>query len=148
MARLKHEFWLFCKAQLTAQAASVVDFCVSLLLTELFGLWYLYSTIVGAVCGGITNCVMNYRWVFHAEGMQKKQVARKYLLVWVGSILLNTAGTYILTECSGQYFAYAKIIVAVLVAFLWNYQMQRFFVYQPTHILSKLKRQKKDNENL
>ena len=143
MSKLRHELWTFCKAQLTAQIASVVDFAVSLLLTEAFGIWYLYSTFAGAISGGVVNCIMNYRWVFDAAGMKKKQVAVKYLLVWIGSIALNTGGTYLLTELSGQYFAYAKIVVAVTVGFLWNYQLQRYFVYRPTHILRKLSRRTK-----
>ena len=64
-------------------------------------------------------------------------------MVWSGSILLNTAGTYLLTEgvmrmawvdrlnalVSVNLFLLPKIIVALLVSFFWNYQLQRKFVY-------------------
>lgn len=44
--------------------------------------------------------------------------------------MLNTLGTYALTELSSQYFMFAKVVVAVFVAIFWNYQLQRLFVYK------------------
>jgi putative flippase GtrA len=134
MGKVKHELWLFSKAQVTAQLATLTDFGVSILLYELFGMWYVAASFIGAVSGGIVNCLLNYRWVFGSDGQKKRYVALKYLLVWTGSILLNTGGTYALTELSGHYFVIAKAIVSVAVALLWNYQMQRFFVYRNKHI--------------
>ena len=119
----------FCKAQFSAWIATCVDFSVSLVLARVCGLWYAYATFLGAVSGGVTNCFINYRWVFHALGMKKKYVALRYLLVWIGSIALNTYGTYALTEASGMNFVLSKAIVAVAVAVIWNYQMQRVFVF-------------------
>ena len=77
-----------------------------------------------------------------------------YLFVWGGSILLNTWGTFALTEwltgmrwvdgLLGHYindvFILSKIIVAVLVAFFWNYHLQRIFVYR-NHNFRKFIRQ-------
>ena len=130
---------------MTAQLASIVDFAVSLLLAEVCNIWYVTATFLGALSGGITNCVSNYKWVFENEGLKKRNVAYKYFLVWTGSILLNTGGTYLLTEISGQYFIYAKLLVSVMVGLLWNYQLQRFFVYKDTHIIEKIKRKKAGN---
>lgn len=140
MGRVKREIWTFCKAQMTAQVATLVDFSVSLLLVEVAGLYYVTATLLGAFSGGVVNCQMNYRWVFQTDGLKKKNVAAKYLIVWVGSIVLNTLGTYALTELSGQYFLIAKAVVAVIVAVLWNYQLQRRFVYCDTHLTNKMKR--------
>lgn len=134
MGRIRTELWTFGKAQLTAQVATLADFSLSLLLASAVGMHYLTASFIGALTGGIVNCCMNYRWVFHASDVKKKNVAVKYMLVWCGSIALNTLGTYLLTELSGQYFIYAKAVVAVLVAIFWNYQLQRSFVYKNVHI--------------
>ena len=72
---------------------------------------------------------------------------------WGGSIILNAWGTFALTEwltgmtwvngLLGYYidnvFILSKIIVAVLVAFFWNYHLQRFFVYRNHNIKGFLK---------
>lgn len=146
-------FWVFLKAQLSAQFASVVDFLVTILLVKLFEVFYLYATFTGSVVGGMVNCIINYRWVFHADECKKAHVAFKYLFVWGGSILLNTWGTFALTEwltdmtwincLLGYYvddvFILSKIVVAVLVAFFWNYHLQRVFVYRNHNIKGFLK---------
>ncbi|WP_418696514.1 GtrA family protein [Bacteroides sp.] len=143
-AKWRYDVWVFFKAQLSAQFASFVDFLVTILLVKVFGVFYLYATFIGSVVGGGVNCAINYGWVFHAENVKKMHVAVKYLFVWGGSILLNTWGTFALTEwltgmpwvngLLGYYvdnvFILSKIIVAVLVAFFWNYHLQKFFVYR------------------
>lgn len=131
MGKIKHEFWTFCKAQCSAQIATVADFGLSYLLASA-GLWYTWATAIGALTGGIINCAINYRWVFDAtHHLQKRHVATKYMMVWTVSILLNTLGTYAVTEWSGQHFLIGKTLVAIGVALLWNYQMQRRYVYHP-----------------
>lgn len=120
---------MFTKAQCSAWVASAVDFGVTLLLANVLHVWYGHATLTGAIAGGIVNCSINYRWVFHAGGMKKKYVAMRYMFVWVGSIVLNTLGTCRLTELTGINYIISKAVVAVLVAVLWNYQMQRTFVF-------------------
>lgn len=129
MDNLKSEILKFCKAQCSAWIASAVDFGVTILLANFCGLWYAYATFIGAISGGITNCSINYKWVFHAFGMKKKYIAMRYTIVWCGSIVLNTCGTYALTELSGQNYLISKVVVAVIVAVFWNYELQNHYVF-------------------
>jgi len=129
MGAIRNGIVKFCKAQCSAWIASAVDFSITILLANACGLWYAYATFVGAVSGGITNCSINYRWVFHAFGMKKKYVAARYAIVWCGSIVLNTCGTYLLTELTRQNFIISKLVVAVFVAVFWNYEMQSHYVF-------------------
>lgn len=140
MGRIRHELWIFCKAQLTAQIATLADFVLSYLLAEVAGLYYVAATFLGAVTGGVVNCYMNYRWVFDTADQRRRSMASKYLMVWCGSIILNTVGTFALTELSRLHFIYAKAMVAAVVGLLWNYQLQRRFVYKETHLLEKIKK--------
>lgn len=85
---------------------------------------------------------------------KKTHVAVKFIIVWVCSIWLNTWGTYTLTESLakipwvrdtlsqyfGDFFIIPKVVVAVIVALFWNYNMQRFFVYRNIDIRSLFKR--------
>ena len=134
MGKVREEVMKFTKAQASAIIATTVDFLLSLFAYEVCGINYVVSSFIGALSSGIVNCVVNYRWVFGSDGQQKRYVALKYLIVWTGSIVLNTAGTYLLTELTGSYFIWSKAVVSVVVAFLWNYQMQRFFVYRNHHL--------------
>ena len=89
---------MFMRAQFSSQIASATDFLVTILLVKLFGIYYVYATFTGSVCGGIVNCIINYKWTFKSKECKKRHVMVKYLLVWIGSILLNTWGIYFMTE--------------------------------------------------
>ena len=127
---MRHALILFSKASVSALVASAVDFIVSAALAHGLGVYYVHATWIGAVTGGVLNCIINYRWVFHAEGSSKIAVALKYLLVWLASIGLNTLGTWLLTETVCSEFLVGKVLTSVLVAVFWNYPLQRFFVYR------------------
>ena len=76
--------------------------------------------------------------------VKKRYVAIRYLIVWGGSIFLNTSGIYLMTELLKKIISFAefptyfadnifiisKIVVSLLVGFFWNYNMHRFFVYK------------------
>jgi putative flippase GtrA len=140
--------FMFMRAQFTSQIASVVDFVVTILLVKLFHIYYVYATFIGSVCGGIVNCILNYVWTFKSKDCIKRYVFYKYILVWTCSIMLNTWGTYLLTETISKnpwvkkalhvyiddLFVFSKGVVSLLVGFLWNYNMHRTFVYKNIHV--------------
>ena len=129
MGNIRRGIVTFTKAQCSASVATVADFALTIVLAKFCHMWYADATLLGAIFGGIVNCSINYRWVFNAIGMKKSYVALRYVCVWVVSIALNTMGTYQLTQATGIDFIIVKAVVAVLVAVLWNYQMQRVFVF-------------------
>ncbi len=149
---------MFLRAQLSAQTATVMDFLLTFLLVKLFDIYYVYATMAGAVYGGIINCVINYRWTFKSHG-KKTNVAIKFVLVWLGSVWLNTWGTYLLTESLNRiawvrdtlslyfedFFIVPKILVAVVVALCWNYTMQRYFVYHNVNVKRFFKKTSVEN---
>ena len=140
----KGGIFTFLRAQLSSQLASITDFIVTIILANVFNLYYVLATFIGSICGGITNCVVNYQWTFKAMDVKKRYVAIRYLVVWGGSILLNTSGIYLMTELLKKIpllmkvpdffydniFIISKIIVSLLVGFVWNYNMHRFFVFR------------------
>ncbi len=143
----KKTFKQLIKSLFSAQLAGIIDFLTALLLANC-GLYYVASTFCGALTGGVVNCCINYKWVFNSTDCSKRNIAIKYLLVWTGSIFLNTYGTYMLTESildmewasqlSGLFainlFLIPKIIVAIFVSIFWNFLLHKNFVYRDCHI--------------
>lgn len=134
----------FLRSAVSSQCAGWVDMIVGFVLFEWVHLGPALSTALGAVCGGIVNCIINYRFTFRATNVDVRAVAVKYILVWAGSLTLNTLGTeglYTLLESwhwlekigfkpAGN-FATARVATSLLVSWFWNFPMQRYFVYRP-----------------
>lgn len=149
---------MFLRAQLSAQMATIIDFAVTLLLVNGFEVYYLYATFVGSIYGGVVNCIINYKWTFKRSDVKMRHVVFKFILVWIGSIWLNTWGTFFFTELMGElpwvkdtlrlyftdYFIFPKLVVAIIVALIWNYNMQRLFVYRNLNIFEFFKKKEKD----
>lgn len=135
----------FLRSAASSQTASWVDLFTGFALFAWVGLTPWLSTAIGAVAGGIINCIINYRFTFHAQGCPWQAVAVKYAMVWTGSLLLNAFGTqavyYILSswhwlETIGfnpdGYYAAARLGVSLAVSWFWNFVLQRYFVYRNT----------------
>lgn len=143
-SKRRYELLTFLRAQLSAQFTSMIDFAVTILLAQFFSVYYVYATFLGSVTGGVVNCFVNYEWTFNSHECKRWHVIAKYVVVWIGSVMLNTSGTYYLTEWLKRMkwvqallshyiddvFIVPKLVVAVAVAVFWNYFLQRVFVYR------------------
>ena len=149
-AKKRHSLFMFLRAQLSAQFATLADFILTYVCFQWLGIYYVMATSIGAITGGIVNCVINYKWAFATKDCQFKWVFFKYVLVWIGSFVLNVGGVYLLVEilqhhtylwekASGFYLIIAKVIVSVIVSVGWNYVLHRYFVFQDAQILTRIK---------
>lgn len=133
----------FSKAQVSSLISTACDFMTTAVLFKLLE-HVVISTASGAVVGGMVNCIINYTWTFKGSKRGKKGVVWRYALVWLGSIVLNTAGTEYgvkLVELLGNHLGngwsqnlslvlIVKAVVAIAVGVFWNFTMQKYFVYK------------------
>lgn len=135
MGKIKKELLTFGKAELTASVASVVDFGLAFILSDVVGIYYGLANAIGVMSGGITNCCLNYRYVFGDSNRKKKSVAWRYFIIWAISWVLNSGGTIAVTELLNSHehinihYMIPKCVVAFLVAVFVNYPGQRKFVF-------------------
>ncbi|MDE5924507.1 MAG: GtrA family protein [Muribaculaceae bacterium] len=133
----------FLRSAVSSQTSGWVDFAVSFVFFQWIGFTPLVASALGAVAGGIVNCIINYRFTFHADGVDWRAVVVKYAMVWIGSLLLNSFGTQFLYELikdwdwletigfkKAGYFSAARLFVALIVSWAWNFMLQRYFVYR------------------
>lgn len=140
----KNGFFTFLRAQFSSQISSWTDFLVSIICVNLFGIFYGNATLIGNVTGGLLNCYINYKWTFKSKGINVTHVLIKFVLVWLVSVYLNREGTIFFTEfvmkkisvnkfpdfIVENVFLVPKIVVSIIVGLVWNYNMQRIFVYK------------------
>ena len=128
----------------SSQICGWIDMIVSFVLFAFFDLTPWLSTALGDLVGGIFNCIINYRFTFHSEGLEWRPVIVKFMFVWVGSLLLNSFGTQFmyyliddwrwLTHTIGlgqdSIFLTARLFVSLVVSIMWNFLLQRNFVFK------------------
>ena len=134
----------FLRSIASSQAASWVDMLLGFALFAWVNLAPWLATAAGAVAGGVVNCIINYRFTFHASECDWRAVIVKYTMVWTGSVALNSLGTEALYYALSNwhwlenigfrpdgYYAAARLSVSLIVSWCWNFVLQRYFVYRP-----------------
>lgn len=119
----------FIKAQASSFTASVADYFITWLCVSVFGAWYLAGSIIGTLAGGTVNFLIGRNWVFSARQKDVKRQIVKYVTVWCGNLLIVTTGVYLLTHFLGINYMLSKIIVSGLFGTIYNYLMQKKFIF-------------------
>ena len=119
----------FARAQIASLVASLVDFWVTIILKEWMGFWYVSASAMGTIAGGITNFSMGRKWVFKSFSRQAEIQLLRYILVWMGYLLLTTSGVYLLTHYTPMTYLISKVIVSLFMAVSYNYPLQKKFVF-------------------
>jgi len=118
--------------QMGAIAATVVDYAVMIVLVSGFGAAAALGTAVGAASGGVLNFTLGRRWIFRRSDAEAGPQARRYAMVSLGSLLLNTCGVHALAGVLHYPYVAARLAVSFAVSLLWNFPMQRSFVFGGT----------------
>jgi putative flippase GtrA len=150
----KDGFFTFLRAQFSSQVSSWVDFLASIICVNFFGIFYGNATLIGNITGGLLNCFINYKWTFKAKDIKMAYVLIKFIMVWVVSLFLNREGTILFTEyvmkripvdmlpdlIVENVFLVPKIVVSIIIGLVWNYNMQRIFVYKDMNVRKYLQK--------
>ena len=149
--------YMYVRSLLSSGVASCIDVALGFVCFALLDFHPWLATALGALAGGIVNCTINYRYTFHAKGCSKQAVAVKYTMVWMGSLMWNTLGTTYLyawlvavMQAAGSglsediCYALARLVVSLVVSFVWNYLLQRHFVYRSTRFDAVIVRYNKE----
>jgi len=121
---------VFIKANLASVIASTADYAITIVAVQVTGMDAVAGGITGTITGGIIHFIIGRQWVFAARQHPAYGQVAKYGLVWLGNLLLNASGMYLLTGWAGIHYIIAKVITSVLVAVFYNYPLQKRFVFR------------------
>jgi putative flippase GtrA len=127
----------FFKAQFSSFTATVIDFCLTIFLVEIGDMWYLTATLIGTTTGGAVNYIINRVWSFKSTKDKVPIQAFRYSHIWLGSILLNASGMWLLTSGVGIEYIISKLIVSLAVGWGFNYPLQKNYVFRKKIIVKK-----------
>jgi putative flippase GtrA len=121
---------MFSRSQISAFAATAVDFGLIFILTEVFSVWYVLATAFGTLLGGVTNFVLNRYWGFQAHDDRWGGQAYRYFFTSGLSMLLNSGGVYWVTESFKIHYGLSVVLVAIPIGVLVNFPLQRYWVFR------------------
>ena len=120
----------FLKSELSSLSSTIVDLGVFTLCSVVFHLNIVVSTSAGVICGGVINFLMNRNFAFKSFEQKKSHQVARYLVVWVGSLILNTYGTYAFVDKLGLNKFVGRLGTGLIVRFAWNFPMLKYFVFK------------------
>lgn len=141
-------FFTLVRSTVSAQLCGWIDTFLSFALFAFCHLTAWLSTAIGAFVGGVFNCLINYRFTFHTEGVALKVALTKFSFAWLGSLLLNSFGTqyayylfknwHWLSETlelsQDAIFLASRLFVALVVSIFWNFLLQKYVVFRPNPV--------------
>jgi putative flippase GtrA len=111
--------------------AFLVDFAVLYVCTDLLGMHYLLSNLLGYISGIAITFSLNTQWVFRYRRYKKTWVEFViFNVIVVAGLGLNQGMMALLVGVWGMYYLYAKIVTSVFVT-VFNYIAKKFILFHP-----------------
>ncbi|HEY3816624.1 MAG TPA: GtrA family protein [Polyangiaceae bacterium] len=110
--------------------ATVVDYGAMIALVEVAHLSPVVATAISAPLGAVTNFSLGRVWIFRAQAGHWAAQGLRYAVVSAASAGWNTLGEHLVHDIAGMQYVLARVFVSVAVSLLWNFPMQRRFVFR------------------
>ncbi len=109
--------------------ATGVDFSTMIGVVELFHASPVLGTVCGAALGAVTSFTLGRVFTYRSRAEPLLGQIFRYGLVSSASLGLNALGEHLILSVMGSHYVLGRALVAVTVNNVWNYPMQRKFVF-------------------
>lgn len=127
----KNGFLQFFRYLFVGGIATIVDWGILFLLTDLAHIYHLVSAIIAFVAGLITNFFLSKLLVFKANEARVNAVMEfiSYAIIGVIGLGITELIMYLFTNCWNVHYMISKIIATVIVL-IWNFLARKIIVYK------------------
>lgn len=113
-------------------AVALVQIGLLYVLTEVFSIWYLYSSAIAFVAAVVLNFLFQKQFTFHesANRSTRWQFAAFFILA-VLNLCISTVVLSLLVEFGGVYYILAQIAIIGALA-IFNFMIYRAYIFKET----------------
>lgn len=106
--------------------AFLINVSLLYLFTDLFGIYYLLSSVLSFLAAFAFNFLLQKFWTFKAIGKIHFEASGFFILQVCANLLLNTALLYLLVEYLGLWYVFSQALTSLTLAFVTYYVSKRF----------------------
>ncbi|MCO5247859.1 MAG: GtrA family protein [Chitinophagales bacterium] len=122
---------VFGKSQVSAFLGGIFDWSVMVACVEWFGIFYVFAIWISGFLGALVNFSLNKYWAFEPTSENiYQQLLKFFSVVVLGSVLLKSGGTYLMTETLHLDYRISRILVDLVVSLGYNYTIQRLWIFK------------------
>ncbi|MEA2053544.1 MAG: glycosyltransferase family 2 protein [Candidatus Thermoplasmatota archaeon] len=126
------EIMRFVKFGLVGGSGVLVNLGLLWLITERFGMFYLFSASIAIELSILSNFILNDLWTFHDRGKKgMKNAFRRFLkfnLISSPAFPMQLGIMGLLKEFFGYYYMWAAFI-AIVIVFIWNFAANNLWTW-------------------
>lgn len=133
---MKHR--VISKFVIAGSSAAGAQLLVLYILTDIFGMWYLFSAVCAFIVAVLVSFSSHKWWTFrdrHRESMHRQFTL--YLAIQITNLILNIAFIYILVDILGVWYLVSQAIISLILAvvsfLLYKYKIFIHSIYLKTH---------------
>ncbi|OQB29789.1 MAG: GtrA-like protein [Bacteroidetes bacterium ADurb.Bin174] len=109
--------------------AAAVDFGLLYLLTEFFGLYYLWSAVISFSVGLLITYIFSITWIFNQRRISNRWIELLiFSIIGVVGLLLTYLFMQYFTEVIKLHYMLSKVLTTIIV-FFWNFLTKRFVLF-------------------
>ena len=129
IAKTNNSFLQFFRYIFVGGIAAIVNIGALFVFTDIFGIHYIISNILGFILGLITNYLLSKMFIFTNEnGMNKRKEFISYAIIGIIGLGVDTLFMLICTSGLGIYYLLSKII-STIITFIWNFGARKFMYH-------------------
>jgi dolichol-phosphate mannosyltransferase len=129
---------LYVKFFITGAVCSVLDISLVYILTDVIGVWYLFSVIFVYIFSFFTSFYLQKYWTFK-DGRKRILYEQLFIYFSVGliNLAINTFGVYVLVEKFGFYYLFAQVVMMAVLS-IESFLVYRFVIFKKKRKLKKI----------
>lgn len=119
--------------------ATLIDYILLFILTDVFKIYYMTSSIISFSASLIFNYIASIKWVFNVEHKQTYKDGLLFLIFSLIGLWINQEVMYLTVEKLGIYYMISKIFATGIVM-VWNFITRKIFIENYEKVIAFLKK--------